>query len=239
MIKRTIKKEVLDSKHLDETKEILIFLPEEEPSSVRNYPLVLLHDGPDYFNLGRVVTQATQMIANGELKPFAMAAIPVDKKKRTSQYSPVGKQQSGHIRMVMEELLPLLRDKYPVSREKEKLVIGGSSLGGTVSLHIALQHPEQVVNVFAQSGAFLEETCEEILQQDTLSHFRIYQSVGTSETKVPTHMGDLDLLARNREVHRYLKEKEARVQYAEKDGDHTWGFWQRDLPDVLKTFFSS
>ena len=238
MIKRTIKKEVLVSQNLDETKEILIFLPQEEQPSGKEYPLLLLHDGPDYFNLGRVVTQATRMISEGQLQPFAMAAIPVDKKKRTSQYSPVGEQQTGHIRMVMEELLPLLSKKYPVSREKEKLVIGGSSLGGTVSLHIALKYPDQVINVFTQSGAFLEETCEEIMRQNTLFHMHIYQSIGTSETEVPTHMGNLDLVTRNREVYRYLKEKEAQVHYMEKDGDHTWGFWQQDLPDVLKTFFS-
>lgn len=237
MLKRTIKKEKLKSVYLDETKEILVFLPGEESSWQKNYPLLVLHDGNDYFNLGRIVTQAVPMIHNGQLDPFVMVAVPVDKEKRTSEYAPSGKRQPLHMQMVIQELLPLIREKYPVSPSREDLVIGGSSLGGTVSLHIALKYPEQVKNVLSQSGAFLEETSEEILRQQSLAHLRIYQSIGTSETSVPTHMGNLDLLARNREICRNLKEKNAQVHYVEKDGNHTWGFWQRDLPNALKYFF--
>ncbi len=239
MLNRTIKRERFKSAYLDETKEFLIFLPGDKNSLQKNYPLLVLHDGNDYFNLGRIVTQAVQMIYDGRLVPFVMVAVPVDKEKRTLEYAPAGERQPQHMQMVMEELLPLVREKYPVSPEKEDLVIGGSSLGGTVSLHIALKYPEQVNNILSQSGAFVEATSEEINRQDSLSHLRIYQSIGTSETAVPTHMGYLDLLARNREICRNLIEKKAQVHYIEKDGAHTWGFWQRDLSDALKYFFGS
>lgn len=224
---------------MDETKEILIFLPGEEQSLQKNYPLLVLHDGNDYFNLGRIVTQAVQMIDDGQLDPFVMVAIPVDKEKRSSEYSPAGNRQPLHMQMVMDELLPFIREKYPVSSKKEDLVIGGSSLGGTVSLHIALKYPDQVNNVLSQSGAFFKATSEEIMRQHSLSHLQIYQSIGTSETAVPTHMGKLDLLARNREIYRNLKKKKAQVHYIEADGDHTWGFWQRDLPNALNYFFGN
>lgn len=237
MLKRTIKREALKSVYLDETKEILIFLPKDGQSLQQNYPLLVLHDGNDYFNLGRIVTQAAQMIHDGKLNPFVMVAVPVDKEKRASEYAPVGNRHPQHMQMVMKELLPLVRERYPVSPDKEDLVIGGSSLGGTASLHIALKYPEQVNNILSQSGAFFGATNEEIMRQDSLAHLHIYQSIGTSETAVPTHLGKLDLLARNREIYRNLEEKKAQVHYVEEDGDHTWGFWQRDLPNALNYFF--
>jgi enterochelin esterase-like enzyme len=168
-----------------------------------------------------------------------MVAVPVKKERRTAEYSPNGNRQPLHIKMMVEELLPLIRSKYPISSRKEDLVIGGSSLGGTVSLHIALAHPDVCDHVLSQSGAFMESTNEEILLQPTLSRLKIYQSIGTAETAVPTHLGTFDLLARNREVYRNLKEKNAQVHYVEAEGDHTWGFWQRDLPQALQFFFGT
>ncbi|SEM88874.1 alpha/beta hydrolase [Lihuaxuella thermophila] len=236
--KRIIKKEILHSTHLDETKEILVYLPPDYAESAR-YPMLVLHDGNDYFNLGRIATQANQMILEGQIEPVVMVAVPVQKERRTSEYSPKGNRHSQHIRMITEELLPRIRQRYPVDPSIEKLVIGGSSLGGTVSLHIALNHPDICSKVLSQSGAFLEATNEAILRASSLDHLTIYQSIGQSETAVPTHMGNLDLLARNREVRRHLEEKQARVHYVEAEGDHTWGFWQRDIPQALKFFFGA
>jgi len=44
-------------------------------------------------------------------------------------------------------------------------------------------------------------------------------------------------LARNREVSRALREKGASLRYVEKEGKHTWGLWQKDLPEALTHFF--
>ncbi|TCS95973.1 alpha/beta hydrolase [Hazenella coriacea] len=232
--KRIIKRENLTSQFLQDTKEILIFLPPNYDET-HPYPWMILHDGNDYFNLGRIVTQATQMIADNLIHPLILVAVPVDKSVRTSEYSPVGSRNQLHQRMIVEELIPMIQDRYSV--HPDQLVVGGSSLGGTVSLHLALQYPHLFKRVLSQSGAFLKQTKEEILQTQSLKHLTIYQSIGKSETAVPTHMGNLDLVARNRVVHQYLNEKEAHVHYVEEEGDHTWGFWQKDLPSALQFFF--
>lgn len=235
-LKRTIKREILSSNHLTEKKEIQIYLPPDFTEE-NNYPLLLLHDGPDYLNLGRIATQTNQLLAENKIEPFIIALIPVDKSKRTSEYSPMGSRNEHHKAFVVEELIPMLTSKYPVNISTETLVIGGSSLGGTVSLHLALEYPELFNRVLSQSGAFLEKTKEEISNVYSLSFLDIYQSIGLSETAIQTHMGTLDLVARNREVHQILVQKQAHVSYFEEEGDHTWGFWQRELPRALVHFF--
>ncbi|MFC4076280.1 alpha/beta hydrolase [Salinithrix halophila] len=235
-LKRTILKREVKSRHLEETRAFQVYLPpDHDPDG--EYPVLFLQDGDDYFNLGRLATQANRLILDGETRPFAAVAIPVDKEKRTSEYAPIGDRHLSYLRFFVDELLPAVETEFPIATAAGERVLGGSSLGGTVSLHLALQYPQQFQRVLSQSGAFLERTLEQIRQSDSLGYLEIYQTIGKSETAVPTHLGNLDLLARNREVHRALLEKEADVQYSEQEGNHTWGFWQKDLPFALKAFF--
>lgn len=236
-LKRTIVKKEIQSSYLEEVKEIQVYLPPHYDETV-TYPVLYLQDGDDYFNLGRIATQANQLIAEGDIRPVIMVAIPVDKSKRTAEYSPVGERNRLYLQFFTEELLPLIENEFPVDRTTGGRVVGGSSLGGTVSLHLALEYPEDFRKVLSQSGAFLEATIDRIRQTASLDDLVVYQSIGKAETAVPTHMGKLDLLARNREVYRHLQDKHAKVHYAEKEGDHTWGLWQKDIPDALKTFFA-
>ncbi len=234
--KRTIKREIIHSKSFHESREILVYLPPGYNES-QLFPCLLLHDGPDYFYLGRIVTQVQSMIYDRKLIPFAMVALPVNKAVRKDEYSPVGKRFQAHRQFIMNEVLTYIPKYYSVDLSSSGLVIGGSSLGGTASLHLALTNPSRITKVLSQSGAFLETTTEQIIQNDSLQHLSIYLSVGKEETKVKTHLGPLDLVTRNREVFRHLQEKQAHVSYHEKEGDHTWGFWQRDLPEALTFFF--
>lgn len=235
--KRIIKKEHIHSQALGETKEVIISFPPGYHND-QAYPVLLLHDGDDYIRMGRIVTQANPLIDSGQLQPFFIVGLPVKKKQRNQEYSPIGKSQSAHMQFVIEELLPFLATNFPADCSKEQLVIGGSSLGGTISLHLALTYPEHCQRVLSQSGAFLKPTIEQIEQTDSLAHLHIYQSIGLGETAVPTHVGQFDLVTSNREVHRKLVEKEAKVNYIEAAGEHTWRLWQQDLPQALHHFFA-
>lgn len=235
-LKRTIIKRVMDSHHLQDKREILVYMPPDYDNGSQ-YPVLYLQDGDDYFNLGRFATQANRLILDGLIQPIVAVAIPVKKENRTSEYSPVGERHQAYLRFMGEELLSMVEDEFPVSPSPRDRVLGGSSLGATVSLHLALEYPLLFENILSQSGAYLEQSLERVREIDTLSHLEIYLSIGKEEVAVPTHMGKLDLLARNREVFRVLLEKGAKVHYSEQEGDHTWGFWQRDLVPALKTFF--
>lgn len=234
--KRKIVREVIQSKALKDEKEVLIsFPPGYHPNQL--YPVLLLHDGDDYFRMGRIVTQANPIIDQGLLRPFLIIGVPVDKKKRNQEYSPAGDRHHQHLFFIIEELIPAIQQKYPADFSPEQWVIGGSSLGGTVSLHAALSYPNHCQNVLMQSGAFLDQTFQLLKQRKTLKFLQVYQSIGLDETSVPTHIGQLDFLALNRKAYRLFVEKEATVNYVEAKGDHTWRFWQKDLLQALHYFF--
>lgn len=234
--KRIIKKAALTSKALQDQKEIILSFPPSYRKEKR-YPVLLLHDGDDYIRMGRIVTQANPMIDRGELNPFLIVAVPVLKERRNQEYSPLGEHYQAHMQFILEELRPFLEANYPADCSPESWVLGGSSLGGTISLHIALTYPQYCKRILSQSGAFLPITMEKIRQVDTLT-LQIYQSIGLDETAIPTHAGELDLLAQNREAHRLFVEKQAQVSYTEFAGGHTWRHWQQELPQALQFFFA-
>ncbi|SHF30726.1 Enterochelin esterase [Seinonella peptonophila] len=238
IFKRNIQREVLKSVYLQAEKEILISLPPEyKPDQL--YPILLLHDGRDYFQMGRLITQTNQLLAQNEIHPVIMVALPIQKEQRNQEYSPSGKTHMQHLEFVAQEVIPMIKEKYQPTANPDQFIVAGSSLGATAALHFALTYPELCSRVLAQSGAFLETTIEQIHLSRDLSHLEIYQSVGLSETAVPTHFGHLDLVTRNREVYEALTQKEAQVMYIEREGDHTWGLWQIDLPHALRAFFGT
>lgn len=233
---RKIKRETIQSDALQDTKEILISFPPGYHEH-RPYPALLLHDGDDYFHMGRIVTQANPLMDKGELIPFLIIGIPVNKKRRNQEYSPIGHRQPLHLQFLKEELIPFLTTHYPVDLSPSRWVIGGSSLGGTISFHFALANPDLCQRVLLHSAAFLDETLQQIKQGPALQKMNIYQLIGLNERAVPTNVGEIDFLERNRQAYKLLQEKKAKIKYLEAEGDHTWRLWQKDLPQALQYFF--
>lgn len=235
-LKRTIIREELSSKYLGETRLLQIYLPPGY-SDENRYPVLYLQDGTDYLTLGRIATQTNQLIAEGRIHPPIIVMIPVDKARRNEEYAPGGDRFEAYGRFVADEVLPRVESRFAARQEPGGRVIGGSSLGATVSLHMALDFPDRFRRVLSQSGAFFKATLDRIRQTPSLEELDVYQLIGLEEYAVPTHVGNLDLLARNREVSRALREKGASLRYVEKEGKHTWGLWQKDLPEALTHFF--
>jgi enterochelin esterase-like enzyme len=67
----------------------------------------------------------------------------------------------------------------------------------------------------------------------------MYMIVGLQETAFESDRGVFDFVAINREMKRILEEKGATLHYGEHDGNHVWGFWQRFIPEALKTFLGT
>lgn len=235
-LKRTIVREEVSSNYLGETRVLQIYLPPGYSAESR-YPVLILQDGTDYLTMGKIATQANQLIAEGRIHPPIIVMIPVEKKRRNEEYAPDGERFEAYCRFVVKEVVPRVESRFAIKQELESRVIGGSSLGATVSLHIALDFPDHFGGVLSQSGAFFKVTLDRIRERPTLAGLKVYQLIGLEEFAVPTDAGNLDFLARNREVSRVLREKGASLRYIEKEGKHTWGLWQKDLPEALIYFF--
>ncbi|MCQ6560142.1 alpha/beta hydrolase [Paenibacillus mendelii] len=238
-LKRTIVKDSVVSQILPEgERDLRIFLPPGY-NEVLSYPVLFCQDGEDFFNFGRVATIANQLILDEGMEPFIIVGVDVDKKKRTSEYAPDGERHDGYVTFFAEELLPYIESRYPVRREVQHRVLAGDSLGGTVSLHIALRYPNLFNRIISLSGAFYPASQEITAQSGRADYMSLFMIVGLQETAFETDTGTYNFVELNRAMKQLLEEKGASIQYGEHEGKHVWGFWQKHIPASLKAFFQA
>ncbi|MBO8162619.1 MAG: esterase family protein [Brevibacillus sp.] len=236
-LKRTIVKEEVPSSLLGEPRSVKVYLPPGY-NELLTYPVLYCQDGNDFFTMGRIATLTNKLILDEGMEPIIIVGVSVDRSKRTSEYSATGARNHTYKQFFAEELLPYMEQRYPVRQTAQGRVLAGDSLGGTVSLHLALDYPDLFHGVLSLSGAFFQPTLERIGQESDLSWLRLWMVVGLQETAVETHIGTFDFVDCNRRTRQALADKQAKVTYVEDAGEHLWGFWQRMLPDGLRHFFS-
>ncbi len=234
-LKRTILKEQIESRHLGESRTLRIYLPPGY-NELLSYPVIYCQDGEEFFNFGRIATYANQLILDENIEPFIVVGVEVNTKIRTQEYAPFGNRFDAYTACFAEEIIPYIEEKYPVRRSADERVLAGDSLGGSVSVHIALRYPELFRRIISLSGAFYEQSQQLIAAESDLSALDVYMIVGLQETDFESDTGVYDFVQLNQDTRDLLLARGATVQYAEKDGKHLWGFWQKELPDAIKYF---
>jgi enterochelin esterase-like enzyme len=234
-LKRTIVKETIQSQFLNEERSIRIYLPPGFNELI-SYPIIYAQDGQDIFMYGRIATIANYLILEEGMESVIIVGVDVSKKDRTSEYSTLGERNEDYKSFFVKELLPFVEERYQRKEEGLGRLLIGDSLGGTVSLDLALDFPDLFSNVLCFSGAFFQPTFERLHSQSALGWLNVWMVIGTGETEVETHLGKLDFLKWNRKIKALLEEKNVRLNYNEKEGKHLWGFWQQELPEGLSYF---
>lgn len=238
LFKRTINRHDVPSQHLPErTRSIRVYLPPGFQQWI-SYPVVYCQDGEDFFNFGRIATQAQRLIIEEGWDPFIIVGVDVDKLHRTSEYAPDGERHDAYVRFFAEELIPWVESQYPVRDESAERLLAGDSLGGTVSMSIALRYPRMFGRIVSLSGAYYYPSIEELKRAESLAHLRVWMTVGLQERAYETDRGVFDFVALNREAREALLARGAKLIYSEKDGEHKWGFWQKELPEALGAFLA-
>lgn len=234
-LKRTIIKEEIESKCLGEKRFLRIYLPPGY-NEVLSYPVVYCQDGEEFFNFGRIATHANRLIMDEDIDPFIIVGVEVNTSVRTEEYAPFGNRYEAYTSCFTDEIIPFIESKYPVRRDADSRILAGDSLGGSVSLHIAMKKPELFSKIISLSGAYYGPSLDIISSQTDLSHLSLYMIVGLQEDHYTTDTGVYNFVELNRKAKALLEERGANVVYYEKDGKHLWGFWQNELPDALVYF---
>lgn len=149
------------SQYLAVPRSVSVYLPPdygENPE--RRYPVLYMHDGQNLVNpedaFGGIVwgvdKTANGLILAGEIEPLIIVGIYNAGKYRIDEYTPV-RSETGRMRghggkadfygrMIIEELKPFIDREYRTKPEREFTGLGGSSLGGLVSLYLGFKRPD-------------------------------------------------------------------------------------------------
>lgn len=152
-----IKHEQFASRFLRNQRDLIVYLPpgyEEQPH--RQFPVLYLHDGQNLFDGAtsfipgmdwHVGQTADQWITEGRVEPLIIVGIYNAGKQRLGEYTPTRAPRLGggganrYARFLLEEVGPFVNSLYRVRLGAESTGIGGSSLGGLVSLYLGLRKP--------------------------------------------------------------------------------------------------
>jgi len=235
-LRRTVIRHTVPSRHLPEGyRSVRVYLPPGYQETV-SYPVVYCQDGEQFFNYGRIATAAQRLILDEDWEPFVVVGVDVDLQNRTAEYRPGGSRHAAYLRFFAEELLPDIEKHFSVRREAHERVLAGDSLGAAASLSLALSYPDRFCRMLSLSGAFFAESLLQVRDRFSLPWLSVWMIVGLQETAFASDEGTIDIVAMNRNMKRLLEERNAKVLYEEKDGEHKWGFWQRELPRALSFF---
>ncbi len=243
------------SRFLPGEREISVYLPpgyEEERS--REYPLLILQDGQNLFDpetsfvrghTWRIAESADEAIIAGEVEPLLIAGIGNAGERRMAEYTPsrdwkLGGGEAGwYGDMVTREVLPFLRERYRVRSDRDATGLGGSSLGGLVSLWLGLRFPETFGKLAVLSPSvwwnhryivsYLNDRAPELEQRP-----QIWLDVGDAEGR--RTLGDAELLDARLRAHGWRAGTDLHFERVH-GGAHNEASWAERVRPMLRFLF--
>src|SRR6266403_1193540 len=246
------------SRILGNRRDILVYLPRGYGRlSRRRYPVLYLQDGQNVFDAATSFSgvewsmdeTAERLIKENLIEPLIIVAVANMGEERIHEYAPTrgvigakakrNKRSKGLARkygyFLAEELKPYIDRKYRTKPGPEFTGLGGSSLGGLVTLAIGILYPDAFRRLMVMSPSVWWD------------NFAIYRLVDSIERKPPLKIWVDTGTAepgweQTRELCKRLVEKGWKVGkdilYMEADhGDHSEGAWAARVEPALRFLF--
>jgi len=189
------------SKFLPTDRDVLVYLPPGyEADRRRRYPVLYLHDGQNLFDGAtsfipgqewRVDETAQALILSHAIEPVIIIGIYNTGRERIEEYTPsadpkfkVGGKADLYGRLIVEELKPFVDSHYRTKRGAADTGLGGSSLGGLVTMYLGLRYPNVFGKLAVVSPSVWWDDYRIIREVQALRakpHTRIWLDMGTDE----------------------------------------------------------
>ena len=194
-------------------RTVFVYLPPQyadEPS--RRFPVFYLHDGQNLIDpqtsyipgrTWRAGETADNTNAQGTAQPVILVGIANTGLRRMPEYTPTRDARMGggegalYGRLLVEELKPFIDRTYRTLPHASNTGLGGSSLGGLISLYLGLKYP-QVFGLLAVLSPSIWWDHRSVLtfvkSAKPRPNLRIWLDIGTGEGA--RHVRDTQLLNR-------------------------------------------
>jgi enterochelin esterase-like enzyme len=244
------------SHHLDDKHNLIVYLPPgyDEDAS-RAYPVLYMQDGQNLFD-GRTSfipgrtwamrEQADAAIEAGDVEPLVIVGIYNGGDRRMAEYTHErdwqmgGGEAASYGLMLTQELMPWIASRYRVRCEREQTGLGGSSLGGLVTLYLGLRHAERFGKLAVLSPSvwwnhksilgYLNERAPEIWERP-----RLWLDVGDKEGRKT--LNDAEHLNRRLKANGWRQGETLHFERVA-GGTHDEASWARRVRPMLRFLFS-
>jgi predicted alpha/beta superfamily hydrolase len=251
----------LKSRVFGNKRMLRVWLPPgyaEVRSRKRLYPVFYLNDGQNLFDpttaFGGIEWQvdetAQRLIRERRIAPLIIVGIDNAQENRIREYVPY-RSPDIPVRIVagkkypeflFEEVMPFIEKRYRVASGPENTGLGGSSLGGLISLYTAIVRPRRFGRLLVESPSLFVGEGRILRESMRVKNWpeRVFLGVGTRE------LGDDT--ARNQKVVQDVHSLAEILRKAGLSGDrlevdidegasHSEWAWARRFPDALAFLF--
>jgi len=253
-LKSRLRKHEQFASHLvDDKHDLIVYVPpmyDAQPD--RRYPVLFMQDGQNLFdpetsfikgNYWRMGETADELIAASQIEPLIIVGIYNTGVHRINEYTPFedkrlgGGQADAYGQMLVEELKPFIDHAYRTLPGAENCGMGGSSLGGLVSLYLGLRYTWVFGKLAVMSPSVwwhdrtILRTVAQIKRKPDL---RIWLDIGTREGQ--RTLPDARALKRDLISKGWKRGKDLAYTEAQ-GGEHSEWAWALRVAPMLKFLF--
>ena len=223
----------VDSATFGETRQERVYLPAGHDADAP-YRLIVIHDGDDFDTYASLKVSLDNLIDAGDIPP--VIAVLTQTKDRMGEYA----RARDHARYVVNELLPVVADRFRISDEPSDRVLLGASLGAVASLATAFRYPGVFGGLVLNSGSFilddrkLKQRHHPVFHQIARLVKALRRAPPMPATRAFVSTGELEGLAdENRALAEFLRTHGVDVLFKSAWDGHHWHNWRDQLRDGL------
>jgi enterochelin esterase-like enzyme len=204
-------------------RTVRVYLPPGYASSSSAFPVLYLQDAqqlfaPGWFGDWRVDETVDSLVAAGRSRGLIVVGID-NGARRWDEYSPwvnhrmrdwidsawakpvEGGEGDAYLGFVASRLKPMIDGRYRTLPDREHTGIGGSSMGGLISLYAGLAHADIFSRVMAMSSAiwFADDSGAWLARNKLLADIRARSAAGSLPRDVRFYL-DVGTAERSRDV---------------------------------------
>lgn len=231
------------------TRRVAALLPHDYYETDKRYPVLYLQDGQNLFddyapygNWG--VDKRLANLAERGMGDIIIVAIDHAESQRIGEFTPSFRTTLGrgegrkYVRFLVESLKPYIDGHYRTRAEPEYTGIGGSSLGGLISIYAGILYPQVYdrLMIFSPSLWVTPRIPFQLMSLTRKFRGRIYLYGGEAESQ--------NMVPNMQRLHRQLLEQTGseRVQFKisiDPLGQHNEARWGREFPYAVEWLFFS
>ena len=241
--------DLFECKDMIYKRGIFIWLPENYSQDSGPYSVIYFHDAQNLFLPSKsfsgydwkVDETITKLRENKEIKPCIVVGIP-NSPVRDSELNLTTRDGKAYCNFIINEVMPFIKKRFPVSKKREDHIIAGSSMGGLMSFQMAFENPNVFGGAICMSSAFHTKLSDILNKVKTTTQIplnvKFYIDTGEFE-EVEEEYKDENIVTLYNEMLEILKHKGFREDinlkyYFHKHAKHHEKYWAERLHIPLK-----
>lgn len=229
---------------LDRTRKVTVLLPHDYETSTERYPVLYLQDGQNLFNPDAPfgnweIDHSLGRLASNGKHELIIVAVDHGEEKRLQEYMPYKDhprfgdgEGEEYITFLIDDLMPEINKKYRTLTGKDDTGIGGSSMGGLISLYAGFTRPEVFGKLMIFSPSiWLSTEIFELARKFKPVNNKIYFYAGGRESW--THLRNV------RSTVQLLQDKENLIlEFSVKLwARHSEHYWKKEFPKAISWLY--